>query len=535
MKRLSFQRTFYNSIGFRLFITAVVFICIISVVFTSLAIRHDIKSHTEELKEKGHLLAKLFAYNSRLGVFSQNQIFLKNLIEGLLQQEDIISAAVFEPDGSILLMLDQPQEKGTETSHDLNRQHFVKVLELLKHKPEPYYDEWNEMFEFWAPVLADTTRAAREELILDNDMSPRSERAIGFVRLVYGKAALDRKLRELLVKNIFWGVFFLMLGSFISYLVAGRITRPLNKLTWAVAAFGEGSIPESGLPDGKDEIGRLGAAFKEMQTALMKREETLMELNARLQREIAENIRLQQDTLRAAQLASIGELAAGVAHEINTPINSIINCAQLLMDEQGASNSSNNYAQVIMGEGGRIAGIVKNLLSFARDRKEDKQPVEIREMISVVFDLAGTQLRKDGVNVVVSVPPALPEVLAHRQHIEQVFMNIINNARYALNQRYPAAHENKLLRVSAEETALDNHVYTRVTFCDHGCGVPAGILDRLMQPFFTTKPAGIGTGLGLSISYGIILAHEGRLNIESVEGEYTKIMVDLPVAGGLKI
>lgn len=118
--------------------------------------------------------------------------------------------------------------------------------------------------------------------------------------------------------------------------------------------------------------------------------------------------------------------------------------------------------------------------------------------------------------------------MANPQLIQQVFLNAINNARYALNLKYPESHDNKVLEILAKEITIDNHPQVNITFYDHGTGIPADIKDKVMNPFFTTKPAGIGTGLGLSISHNIIMDHGGKLTIDSVEGEYTKIIITLP-------
>ncbi|MEW6109572.1 MAG: PAS domain S-box protein [Nitrospirota bacterium] len=244
--------------------------------------------------------------------------------------------------------------------------------------------------------------------------------------------------------------------------------------------------------------------------------------------EITEKVNLQAEAVRAGHLASLGELAAGIAHEINNPINGIINYAQMLSDRSGRGSTDNNISNQIIEEGERIANIVKSLLSFARDRKEDKSPVNIHDILSDSLALTEAQIRKDGINLIVEMPQNLPEITAHSQQIQQVFLNIINNARYALNQKYPETHWNKILRISGEKVINDQREYVRVSFYDSGHGIPADIIDKVMNPFFTTKPAGKGTGLGLSISHGIVSDHNGWLKIQSAEGEFTNIIIDLP-------
>jgi signal transduction histidine kinase len=120
-----------------------------------------------------------------------------------------------------------------------------------------------------------------------------------------------------------------------------------------------------------------------------------------------------------------------------------------------------------------------------------------------------------------------------RSHkIQQVFLNIISNARYALNRKFPHSHADKILQIDGEVALSNNIEYIRVIFFDRGTGIPDEIIDRICDPFFTTKPPGKGTGLGLSISHAVIKDHGGRLYFDSVEGGYSRIIIDLPVFGG---
>jgi PAS domain S-box-containing protein len=249
-------------------------------------------------------------------------------------------------------------------------------------------------------------------------------------------------------------------------------------------------------------------------------------------RDITEKKMLQAETARSGQLALIGELAAGVAHEINSPINGIINCAQLLIDVGSEQGEQTEISERIMKAGGRIAMIVRNLLSFAHDHEDEPALVHLRSVLSDSLDLTETQIRKDGIDLNITIPDKPTRIKVRSHKIQQVFLNIISNARYALNQKFPHSHADKILQIDGEVAVSNNIEYIRVTFFDRGTGIPGEIIDRICDPFFTTKPPGKGTGLGLSISHAIIKDHGGRLYFDSVEGEYTRIIIDLPVFGG---
>jgi PAS domain S-box-containing protein len=244
--------------------------------------------------------------------------------------------------------------------------------------------------------------------------------------------------------------------------------------------------------------------------------------------DITEKVSAEADRMRTAHLVSLGEVAAGVAHEINNPINGVINYARILCNEGEPGTRSHEIANRIVREGRRIASTVRDLLLFARGGASDKMLVNVGDVLSDTLGLIGSDMKQEGIQILTTVPPDLPRVVADPHELQQVLMNTISNARYALNQKYPGAHEDKRLHVYAEHVTVDAAPYVRVTAHDRGVGIPAGIIDKIREPFFSTKPRGKGTGLGLSISDGIVRDHGGRLAIESVEGEFTRVIVDLP-------
>ncbi|MCF6159593.1 MAG: GAF domain-containing sensor histidine kinase [wastewater metagenome] len=245
--------------------------------------------------------------------------------------------------------------------------------------------------------------------------------------------------------------------------------------------------------------------------------------------DVTEKVHLEREAVRSRHLVLLGELAAGVAHEINNPITGVVNCAQILLNKSREGSMEKDLAGRIIKEGDRVATIVSKLLSFARP-KEKRNIVSVYEILSDTLLLTRKQLENDYIQLKLDISKDLhlPEIFANFHEIQQVFMNIISNARYALNQKYSGWHENKIIEISGEKITINRHSYIRITFCDHGTGIPAGIKGKIVSPFFTTKPPGRGTGLGLNISHKIITDHSGKLTIDSVEGEYTRVCITLP-------
>ena len=235
------------------------------------------------------------------------------------------------------------------------------------------------------------------------------------------------------------------------------------------------------------------------------------------------------------KLESIGTLAGGVAHEINNPINGIINYAELMEDGNITSEQMKSYSQGIIHEGKRIAEIVKNLLSFARQEKQTHSPAQIKDIIDQSVSLMRVMLRHDQIALELDIPEGLPSIKCRSQQIQQVIMNLLTNARDALNAKYPGYHADKTIRIECMMLHRDGRRWFQITVKDNGTGIPKDILERIFDPFFTTKPRDEGTGLGLSISHGIVKDHHGELYFETEPGEYTKAILVLPVDNGWTI
>jgi PAS domain S-box-containing protein len=244
--------------------------------------------------------------------------------------------------------------------------------------------------------------------------------------------------------------------------------------------------------------------------------------------DITEKMSMQAEAMHAGHMASLGELAAGVAHEINNPITGIINYGQILINECSPESMEKDIGERIVKEGERIGRIVKTLLSYARSGREEKKPTRVPAVLEESIILTQAQIRKEGIDLKIDLPDDLPEVDVNLQQIQQGFLNIINNARYALNEKYPGRHENKRFEITGEKVIIRDRPYVRIVFYDQGVGVSAQELSMLTKPFFSTKPFGKGTGLGLNITQRIITDHGGQLSFESAKGEFTRVIIDLP-------
>ena len=249
-----------------------------------------------------------------------------------------------------------------------------------------------------------------------------------------------------------------------------------------------------------------------------------------LARDLTEEQLMKAEALRSAQLASVGELAAGVAHEINNPINGIINYAQILKDSSLQEEEEKHFQDCIIKEGKRIAGITKNLLDFSRKREEEPEPVDVINLIKHCIELVQHQYTLDGITIEQQHPEDLPKIICNPQQIQQVLLNIFSNARYALNKRQAKGDQKaKLLQIHSKATCIDGKDYVELAITDNGTGIEHEIIDRVMDPFFSTKISGEGTGLGLSISHSLVQDNNGLFRVQSELGNYTTLLIDLPI------
>lgn len=256
---------------------------------------------------------------------------------------------------------------------------------------------------------------------------------------------------------------------------------------------------------------------------------SLRDLSLRKQLE-TEREEMQQQLYQSSKLASIGELSAGVAHEINNPLNGIINFAQLLKDEeQPRSEFEQQMIDGIIDEGERIAQIVRGLLTFARAGTHELRPVPFADSVETSIALFGHQFEKDGIRVEIDLEPNLPLVRADDSRLRQVVVNMISNAHHALKAKPAVSGEQKLFRINARRAGKNGEI-VRVEFFDNGVGIKREDLNKVFDPFFTTRRETGGTGLGLSVTFGIIRDFGGTINVESEAGKFTRFIIELAAA-----
>jgi PAS domain S-box-containing protein len=237
-------------------------------------------------------------------------------------------------------------------------------------------------------------------------------------------------------------------------------------------------------------------------------------------RDVTERKQMEQQLIMSDRLASIGELVSGVAHELNNPLTSIIGYSQLIIENNPPSDIKSDL-DVIHGEAQRAAEIVKNLLTFARKHAPVKQLGKINNVIDGVLKLRAYEQKVNNININTDYATDLPEIMIDHFQMQQVFLNIIINAEYAML----SAHKKGILKITTQH--VDNRII--IKFIDDGPGISKKDMPRIFSPFFTTKEVGKGTGLGLSICHGIMTEHNGKIYAESEHGKGSTFILELPI------
>ncbi len=293
-----------------------------------------------------------------------------------------------------------------------------------------------------------------------------------------------------------------------------RATRPLRALRDSAEAVGRGDFSRRIERFSNDEYGDLAVAFNQMTT-------NLQTSRTELERAMQTVKATQEQLIQSEKLSAVGQFVAGVAHELNNPLTAVIGFSELLQSME-SNEKIRGHLDRIAKSAHRCHKIVHSLLSFARQEAPERKLVALHTVIEEVLEIMAYDLRTSNVTVVKEFAPTVPPIMADPHHLQQVFVNILGNARQAIE---PFQREGRIVVRTSTENG-----WVKIEFQDNGPGIRPEHLARIFDPFFTTKPAGKGTGLGLSLSYGLIQEHGGRISARSELGQGAAFTIELPVA-----
>lgn len=354
---------------------------------------------------------------------------------------------------------------------------------------------------------------------------PPSTKVLGALDVVISLEEMQNQLIQSRTWLIFLTVIMLLVVSMLLSLFAQKlVNNPIQDLLRHTQHVAEGRLESTIQTTTKDELGELAASFNMMTTSLKKAHDELAEWNRTLEEKIVErtleNQQMQAQLARSDKLSSLGQMAAGIAHEINNPMTGILLYANLIADDKNFAPALEDDIRIVITETERCAGIVKKLLDFSRTTKPENRWSSLNEIIEASLALLEHQTLFQNITIERNLKQNLPDIFGDAWQLEQVFINIILNAGQSIA-------EAGSIRITTGLTRDSKFIFAEIV--DSGCGICPEELDKIFDPFFTTKQDS-GTGLGLSVSYGIINNHGGNINVSSDVGKGTSITIMLPVA-----
>jgi signal transduction histidine kinase/predicted Fe-S protein YdhL (DUF1289 family) len=285
---------------------------------------------------------------------------------------------------------------------------------------------------------------------------------------------------------------------------------------------------KEGVPFGQEDLQLLASLAAPAATAIE---------NARLYKDLQDQMQAREEAqaqlVQSAKLAAVGRLVAGVTHELNNPLTSILSFAQLLQDSDLGEEARSDLDKIV-AEARRATRIVRGLLDFARQRAPERKPIQINEVMTRALKLLAYELRAYNIECTTHFSPELPPTMADPHQLQQVFVNLIHNACQAMSAAHDRGHLTIITELGASTFSScrsGETSFIRITIRDDGPGIPPDVLPRIFDPFFTTRREGEGTGLGLSICHGIVSEHDGHIWAESEPGSPggTTFFVELPL------
>jgi signal transduction histidine kinase len=376
----------------------------------------------------------------------------------------------------------------------------------------------------------------------------------GAVMLGFSTAGINESQKKIFRTSLLISLAIFLIGLLIGVWLSRKLSAPVLALRHASRRIAKGDLTPADLQYPKDEIGDLARAFNTMVTELSHSREELHTANKELSKTNAdlsatlENLKAAQDQLiQAEKMASLGELTAGIAHEIQNPLNFINNFSDVNMElleelealvgAQAPEEVLSCLAEIktneqkVLHHGKRADTIVKSMLLHSRVSTGKKEPTDINALAGEYLRLSYHGLRAKEKEFVAHYDTAFDEGIGKicivQQDIGRVLLNLFNNAFYAVNEkrRLPNGNYEPVVSVQTRKAGKGVEIVVR----DNGTGISQKVLDKIYQPFFTTKPTGSGTGLGLSLSYDIIKkGHNGEIRVETQEGEGTAFVIFLP-------
>ncbi len=503
------------------------------------------EGYRRELETSGKTMITILANNAESGVIFESEYELDEILNQLTKFEAVKYAYIKNNDGKIL------SDIGTEIND-------YKILYDIGHKHEDgdhkkrdslnnHYIEdanGNQYISLSKKILTLKQELEIENLgITDNtDKNLNSDtktEQIGTITLILTLEKVNKAIEKARLAAILVAVVVLILAILMLTFFIKIITNPLKQLVDITDQVSHGDLSKRVTLDQRDEIGHLAIIFNKMIDSLKQSRDEIEEYNRNLEQKIVERTleleEIQQHLTQSEKLSAIGQLAAGVAHELNNPLGGILGYAQFTLeklhknikdgDAQKYAPKYVKYLEDIETQARRCKTIVQNLLRFSRtSRTTDFTDINANQVIEDTLTFMEHQLHMNQIDLEIKLDENIPLIQGNSSQLQQVLTNLVINAMHA------SPEDSKIKVLSRFSPPLGEFSgAVEIVIIDEGCGISQENVKKIFEPFFTTKQVGKGTGLGLSVSYGIIKDHGGEIKVESTVGEGSIFIIVLPI------
>ncbi len=488
--------------------------------FLYLNIRSLSRQMIEKTEEEAFNLSETIRLSIRNAMIKGRRDEYQRIIDDVAQRKGIAEVRIFNKLGEITVSSDKSKvgtvvDKQAEACSGCHREDRAKVLLPSGSKTRIYEKNNQRLLGLINPIYNEPSCFP---------CHPKTLNVLGVLDTTISLEEFEKQKADVYRQMTTTGLITVLLLSFLlSLLISRFVNRPIDKLLAATKKAADGNLDQTVSIRTYDELGELSESFNNMIAELRHSRDAIegwtQTLEHRVQERTRELQQVQDQLIHAGKMAALGELAAGVAHEINNPLTGVLTFSSLLLKKVDENHPWRRDLETIVQQTSRCRNIVKGLLDFARQRKPDKKQWDIHTLIDRTISLVEKQARFQNIQILKDFKTDLPSLFLDGDQIQQVFMNIILNAGDAM------AGKAGTLRIKTE--SRDGKA--EISFTDTGPGISRDHLSKLFDPFFTTKETGKGTGLGLAISYGIIQSHGGDIQVESEAGKGATFRVKLPI------
>lgn len=442
----------------------------------------------------------------------RTQIELQGVLDALAQADELSRELSDEVDGMRVLVLPAAAAVG-----DLPDAAVERLRDLVQARPGSVSAEDEEEFAFALPL-----RTAKRT-------APDGYEVVGAVEVARSLEPLAAAWRDDLVRTLpLLAIIVALVVTAVMLFTRSQVSRPIEKLLAGIDDVARGDLSRVLLSEREDEIGALAARFNEMTYSLR-------ESRAETERQNADKMKLEERLFQTEKLATIGQLAAEIAHEVGTPLNVIVGRSRAMAKKAGDPEAVSKNAEIVAEQASRITRIIQRLLDTARRKvgAPGVGPVDLNQIALTTMDFLESKFAAARVGRTLTRAEGLPPVKGSSDQLQQVLLNLLLNAIEAMPRGGQVRVETSLVtrRRPGLEVAPEQAVVV-VEVVDTGVGIPADQRDRVFEPFYTTKEGRGGTGLGLSVTHGIIKEHDGWIEVEDGPGGTGSVFrVCLPAAG----